>query len=225
MSQSEAINELSTALAVAQGAMKAASYNQENPFFDSGYADLAAIIGAVREPLSKNGLSFTQTIEPIQGIGIFLYTTLMHSSGQWVRSTHPLPLNAKPQEFGSHLTYARRYSLSALVGIAAEEDDDANKAQIADDKPIKKSRKKEVKDDILDAVQPETASPPAEEQVPPSPTIDLLTMAREAAQRGEKVFTAFYNRCKEDEQDLIKQYGKELRGLINAAKPETEEND
>jgi len=65
-----------------------------------------------------------QTIE--NGV---LHTRLLHTSGQWIASEHPLPMSGRPQEIGSALTYARRYSLSALIGIAADEDDDANAAE------------------------------------------------------------------------------------------------
>ncbi len=129
--QSESIAELAAALAKAQGIMKAATYNRMNPHFKNKYADLAAVWDAIRDPLSKNGLSITQTIEPINGAGTYLRTTLRHASGQWVSSMYPLPEGAKPQEMGSALTYGRRYSLSSLVGIAADEDDDANEAQNA----------------------------------------------------------------------------------------------
>ncbi len=144
--QSESVNELATALAKAQGDMKAAAFNRVNPHFKNKYADLAAVWDAIRGPLSKNGLSVTQTIEPINGSGVYLRTVLRHASGQWVSSLYPLPEGAKPQELGSALTYGRRYSLSSLVGIAADEDDDANEAQnakvntlqrpVADAKPL-----------------------------------------------------------------------------------------
>ncbi len=144
--QSESIDALSAALAKAQGEMKAAAFNRVNPHFKNKYADLAAVWDAIRGPLSKNGLSVTQTIEPINGSGMYLRTVLRHASGQWVSSMYPLPEGAKPQELGSALTYGRRYSLSSLVGIAADEDDDANEAQnakvntlqkpVADAKPL-----------------------------------------------------------------------------------------
>lgn len=127
--QSDQTNELATALAKAQGEMKAAIFNRINPHFKNRYADLAAILEAVRGPLSKNGLSITQTIAPYNENGLYLHTMLRHSSGQWVQSIYPLPVGGRPQEFGSALTYARRYSLSSIVGIAAEDDDDANAAQ------------------------------------------------------------------------------------------------
>lgn len=127
MSNSEQTNELGAALSKAQGAMKNAVFNRQNPHFKNKYADLAAVWDAIRKPLADNGLSITQTIRP-NGTGLYLCTTMRHSSGQWVDSSYPLPTMAKPQEMGSALTYARRYSLSAIVGIAADEDDDAELA-------------------------------------------------------------------------------------------------
>jgi len=123
MKTSEQISELAAALAAAQGMMENAVMNRINPHFKSKYADLAAIFDAARKPLSANGLAIVQTI----GDGV-LHTRLLHTSGQWIASEHPLPMSGRPQEIGSALTYARRYSLSALIGIAADEDDDANAA-------------------------------------------------------------------------------------------------
>lgn len=92
------------------------------------YATLDAIIDCVRKPLSKNGMWFTQTLA--NGNGKYrLVTTLGHSSGQWIASETPiLSGSADNQEFGSALTYMKRYALSALLGVAADEDDDANLA-------------------------------------------------------------------------------------------------
>jgi len=124
MKTSEQISELAAALAAAQGMMENAIMNRTNPHFKTKYADLAAVLNAARKPLSANGLAVVQTI----GDGV-LHTRLLHTSGQWIASEHPLPMSGRPQEIGSALTYARRYSLSALIGIAADEDDDANAAQ------------------------------------------------------------------------------------------------
>ena len=126
MKTSEQISELAAALAAAQGMMENAIMNRINPHFKSKYADLAAIFDAARKPLSANGLAIVQTI----GDGV-LHTRLLHTSGQWIASEHPLPMSGRPQEIGSALTYARRYSLSALIGIAADEDDDATGAEKA----------------------------------------------------------------------------------------------
>ncbi len=118
---------INTALAKAQGQMKAAVINKINPHFKNKYADLAAVIDAIRKPFADNGLAFTHTIHAVES-NLFLVCTLRHVSGEAVDSTYPLPANAKPQEFGSALTYGRRYTLSAIAGIAADEDDDAELA-------------------------------------------------------------------------------------------------
>ncbi|MEY9806944.1 ERF family protein [Bradyrhizobium elkanii] len=131
MMQSEQINELAAALSKAQGAMQNAVMNRTNPHFRSKYADLSSVLDAIRGPLAANGLSTVQTMHIGEGSRMILRTTLMHSSGQYIASEYPLPLTGKPQEMGSAQTYARRYSLAALVCNASEEDDDGNAAQAA----------------------------------------------------------------------------------------------
>jgi len=128
--QTENTNELAAALAKAQGAMEAAKFNKVVNFSGRSYkyADLAAVIEAIRKPLADNGLALTQTTEIREG-GFVLVTTLRHSSGQWLASEYPLPLAAKPQDLGSAMTYAKRYSITSLICIAADEDDDAGAAQ------------------------------------------------------------------------------------------------
>lgn len=126
--QSEQINELIGALSKANAVIENASLNKINPHFKSKYADLAAILDAVRKPLAQQGVVVSQITEIRDG-GLVLVTTLAHTSGQWIRSEYPLPAAGRPQEMGSAMTYAKRYSLSAIVGIAADEDDDAEGAE------------------------------------------------------------------------------------------------
>jgi len=127
---SETIGELSAALAKAQGEMQNAPLNKTNPHFKSKYADLAAIRDAVTPALSKHGLTVTQMTGVDDNGQFVLFTCLSHSSGEWLKGVYPLPLDpSKPQQMGSAITYARRYTLAAMVGIAADEDDDANAAQ------------------------------------------------------------------------------------------------
>lgn len=127
MSQSEQIDQLATALAKAQGAMQNAVMNRTNPHFKSKYADLSSVLDAIRAPLSGAGLSVVQTMQVAEG-RLVLRTTLMHASGQHISTEYPLPATQKPHEMGSALTYARRYSLSALICNASDEDDDGNAA-------------------------------------------------------------------------------------------------
>ena len=125
--QSEQINELATALAKAQGEILRAIKDSANPFFKSKYADLSSVWNACRQPLSKNGLSIIQTFET-EG-ETYLITTLVHSSGQWIRSKLPiLTVKKDAQEYGKAITYMRRYALSAIVGVSPDDDDDGNSA-------------------------------------------------------------------------------------------------
>jgi hypothetical protein len=150
--QSEQTNDLSAALAKAQAAMKAAPFDKANPHFKNKYASLASVIDTIRKPLADNGLSYTQTTEVREG-GFVLVTTLRHASGQWVASEYPLPIAAKPQELGSALTYARRYSLSAIACIAADEDDDAEGARTSNQASSTPAAKP-------NPVQPQSVEPP-----------------------------------------------------------------
>lgn len=130
METNESMGALFAALARAQGQMANATLNKINPHFKSRYADLAAIREAVTPALTANDLCVAQVIQH-GASGPVLVTVLGHKSGAAIESHHPLPLMGKPQEFGSALSYARRYSIAALCGIGAEEDDDANAANAA----------------------------------------------------------------------------------------------
>lgn len=127
MLTSENTNEISAALAKAQGAIINPAKDAENPHFKSHYADLSSGINAIRAALASNGLAYVQSTR-LDGDVLMLDTRISHSSGQWMQSEFPAcRFPARPQEVGSALTYARRYSLFAMVGIAGE-DDDGNEA-------------------------------------------------------------------------------------------------
>jgi len=123
MPQSNTIGALAAALAKAQATFKPAIKDASNPFFKSKYVDLAGAIDATRDALSANGLAIVQATD-IGPSGITVNTQLCHASGEWISAVYPVnPVKNDPQGIGSALTYARRYSLMALVGIAAEDDD------------------------------------------------------------------------------------------------------
>ena len=124
MVKSDQINELATALAKAQGQMRGAIKDQSNPFFKSQYADLASVVEAIRKPLSDNGICWLQLTLPSEKEEVLVETILAHSSGQWISGITAVPVTkADAQGFGSALTYARRYGLSAAAGVAPEDDD------------------------------------------------------------------------------------------------------
>lgn len=131
MNQTESIKELAIALNKAQAEMKAALKDSSNPFFKSKYADFASVWETCRTPLTKHGLSISQL--PVQKDGMFgVRTILMHTSGEWISEELLLPVTKQdPQAAGSAITYARRYSLSGIVCLATEDDDDGNKGSEA----------------------------------------------------------------------------------------------
>lgn len=123
MKHSDSIGKLAEALSKAQGEMSNASKDKDNTFFKNAYADLASVWDACRDPLSKHGLCVLQTVDSVDG-KMTLCTKLVHSSGEYVESNLPInPIKNDPQGLGSAITYMRRYSLSALVGISPAEDD------------------------------------------------------------------------------------------------------
>ena len=133
MKTSEDIGELAGALAKAQGSIEAVKKSAEG--YGYNYADLASVIETIRKPLSENNISYSQGHYLTKRNGkVYVGTDslLMHSSGQWIRSTLELPLPQMKQLQPAQLvgvvsTYARRYLLQAQVGLAAEDTDGAVK--------------------------------------------------------------------------------------------------
>lgn len=126
MKTSEKIDLFSKAYVAAQADLKNAVFDKINPHFKSKYATLAGLRDNVVPNLAKHGLAVIQgTIET--GNGFAVTTRLVHDSGQWMESSYPLSIGTA-QQMGSSYTYARRYSLASICGIASEEDDDANAA-------------------------------------------------------------------------------------------------
>jgi hypothetical protein len=129
MKRSEMINEISKAMANAQGEMEPALKSSKNPFYKSNYADLAAIMESIKVPLKKNDLSVWQDVITNEK-GISVCTMVSHSSGQWIEFG-PLEIalaKRDAQSVGSAITYAKRYALSAAVGVVSDNDDDGEAA-------------------------------------------------------------------------------------------------
>lgn len=107
----------------AQSEMGGAHKAENNPFFKSKYADLKAVVKAVKEPFASNGLSYVQF--PIEENGrIGVETILMHTSGEWLSNSFTVQLSKQDaQGAGSAITYCRRYGLQAVAGIPSDDDD------------------------------------------------------------------------------------------------------
>lgn len=139
---SEQINELASALAKAQMQLKAISKTKTAKVatkaggeYSYKYADLADAFDVCRTALADNSLAIVQApAQPDKGV-CTVTTMLIHSSGQWMRSTLALDArDATPQSIGSVITYARRYGLAAMVGLVTDDDTDAQEHRPADDR-------------------------------------------------------------------------------------------
>jgi len=147
ISTSDNLNELATALSKAQGEFDPALKDSNNPFFKSKYADLPSVWAVSREILCKYGLSLLQFPSSNDGKPC-LVTRLMHSSGQWMQSSVDLLLTKNDiQGLGSAISYMRRYSMTAILGIVQDDDD----GQAAVQK--KKEQEKTKVDPSIDAMQ------------------------------------------------------------------------
>ena len=125
MNSSESITKISAALLKSQSEFKPVAKAATNPHFRSKYATLDDILGMAVPVLNANGLSIMQTVD-----GDSLGTMILHESGEWIDGGKVRLHIDKDnmQGLGSALTYARRYTLGALLGIATEDDDDGNGA-------------------------------------------------------------------------------------------------
>jgi hypothetical protein len=135
MNTSDQINELAAALAKAQGVMRPALKTGKNPRFGA-FADMSDCWQACREPLAANGIAVLQSPETTAEGNVSVTTRLIHTSGQWAETT----LSAQPakhdaQSIGSTVTYLRRYTLAAMVGIVADDDDGESASRREPPKP------------------------------------------------------------------------------------------
>lgn len=134
--KSDTIGKLSEALAKAQGMFgplkrgRTVDYTlKSGQKIKYSYAELADVLDVIRKPLSENSLAIMQPASFADG-KVTVTTLLAHVSGEWISDDLDMECPGKsPQEEGSALTYARRYGLSSLIGIASEDDDDGATAQ------------------------------------------------------------------------------------------------
>lgn len=122
--QAKIESSLASAMAAAFAEIEGATKSAKNPHFKSKYADITAVIEAVKPALINHGLFFTQHCEPSEG-GVTVETWLRHAGGEELSLGKLfVPANKKDaQGFGSALTYARRYALVTAFGVPTEDDD------------------------------------------------------------------------------------------------------
>lgn len=122
-SRSSSIAKLMQAFAKAQGEFENPKKDSDNPFFKSKYADLAAIVSSVRKPLADHGIAYTHRIQSMNGkLGV---ETTLHLDDEWLSSgVFWMHLEkSTPQSQGSAITYGKRYTLQAVLGLPSEDDD------------------------------------------------------------------------------------------------------
>lgn len=127
MIKSENINELATALVKAQAAI--GGVHKGSKAFGYNYANLEAVIAAVKDSLNANGISFLQLIGDSGNANTVQVTTLLlHSSGQYIGSTGSTEIPEMKgcnlaQRAGAAQSYLKRYQLQALTGLPTEDND------------------------------------------------------------------------------------------------------
>lgn len=132
-------DKICAAYVAAFAELEAATKTANNPHFKSKYADLPAVIDAIKPHLSKHGLAFMQMPKPSEG-GVAIETILIHSSGERLSmGVLFVPANKHDAHgYGSALSYARRYGLLCCFGLSqALEDDDGNAAVKSQQAPAK----------------------------------------------------------------------------------------
>lgn len=185
MTRSETVGAIAAALAKAQSVMRNPAFDKQNSAYQGfRYASLGAHLDAIRNPLSANGISVVQPTAVAEAGRVHVTTMLLHTSGEWIASEITMPCGNTAQAVGSALTYARRYSLAALVGIVGEDDDDGNAATqaAAEAKPIKKAAvKAEQTQDAPNALQPAQAE-----------EFKILKVAKKTAKSGSPIWWVMF---------------------------------
>ena len=152
-----------------------------------------------------------------------LVTTLWHSSGQWISSEYPLPSSGRPQEIGSAITYARRYSLSAIVGNSADEDDDAEGAETAKQHIAANGKARTISERATpSAPAPQAPAKPTYTDAEEKKVVDGLLLSIQSLKSAADIdafakqpeLVAIYARCSEGGKSRIKNALREQRDKI-----------
>lgn len=214
MRTSEAINEIAAALAKAQGefvtvekrkhaSARGTSKAGKEYSISYAYADISDVLAAVLPVLAKHGLS---VIQPtcLNENGMYINTRLMHASGQWIESDYPVcSIQGDHQKMGGALTYSRRYALSSLVGVAADEDVDGEGAEAPPPRAVSK---------------PQLAASNGKAPVANTDmSAAIRETARNKAREGTKAFNAWYKTLTDRNADEVDTIAEELVEIGQAA--------
>jgi hypothetical protein len=193
ITSSAELEKLFQALALAQGEMKPAVLDMKNPHFNSRYASMTSIQEAYQGPLHRHGLSIVQQVFSDDS-RFFIRTVLGHTSGQWMASVFELVTDRKNmQSLGSAITYARRYGISALIGVVDTEDDDGNAAVGKPDTSRNQMTRREPNRPVIpEAISTHPSQPLAQKPEPAEEAASILSsdqLARLFAIAAEQMWT------------------------------------
>lgn len=199
---SENVAELFAAVHGAQGELAGVQKDSRNPHFKSAYASLESVIEAAKPALQKHGLAFTQAPGALVDGALEVTTMLMHTSGQWLRSTLHVPLAKRdPQGVGSAITYGCRYSLMATLGLPPVDDD----AESATDRAPRREER------------PSPRLVDKEPEAPNEAVQKLIDAARSEAIRGSIALERFWNKLALSEKTVLKPHMPPIKAVAEKA--------
>lgn len=231
-------NPLIEALVRARAEFPPIPKDSTNPHFKNRFASLDSVLGAIVPVLAKHGLV---VVQPVRGQAV--ETTIWHTCGEAITSSYPLPEQSDPQKLGAAVTYARRYSLCALLGITADEDDDGNAASGASKARKDRQRAQEGPSEAAGEAIPRhrTEDPPPTQQgpskaaavayvaktlneaFPPEPGEDVelpegQQRVIEALFPGHRTWERVQNATIQDLTNICRNKGARLLGVIESVK-------
>lgn len=129
--RSEQLGDLFSALAKAQAEFGIAGHNAENPHFRSKFSDISELVRVSRPMLTKNGLSVIHQILPDASGEHYMHTILAHASGQYIETRIGIkPAKSDIQALGGCITYLKRYTYAAIIGLVSSGEDDDGESQM-----------------------------------------------------------------------------------------------
>lgn len=180
MKTSDSVVSIAPAVVAAAADLQPVAKDATNPAFRNKYATLDAIMEQVRPVLAAHGLAVLQGVvhpetEGGKVTGLAVETRLLHRSGEWISAIVTLPVEkATAQGAGSAISYGRRYGLSALLGLTAEDDD----GQAASHRPA--PRATQARPEVIETRREASPDAPAGrmyQQVPATPAAVTLEQA------------------------------------------------